>query len=321
MSTSQPERLRPRTGSSLLELLLALGLTVVVVSLIATAIQINGVTLTRVQASIERKQTARGILGMIQNDLRAGIQYKANEYAPLQELFQSIRLANGQSALADALTEGDGEVIAENDSTAADTDFEDEEPQEPDTDGEPVFVGERNFVSIDISRLPRIDQYHPSIRTSEESRSTLADVKTVAYFVSQGNGQSRTALAGINQASGGQPAVTGGLFRRQIDRSVASFEGLEVSSEPDEYSELVATEVVELTFRYFDGSNWATSWDSEERGGFPLAVEVYVLIDPARASPGGSAQSGATDREALETYRAVVHIPAAEIIEEESDDE
>ena len=86
-------------GYTLLELLLALGLTVIIVSLIGTAIQTNGLTLTRVQASVERKQAARGILGMMQNDLRAGIQYKANEYAGLQDLFRSIQLANGQAAL------------------------------------------------------------------------------------------------------------------------------------------------------------------------------------------------------------------------------
>ena len=97
MSVSFKERIARRfAGYTLLELLLALGLTVIIVSLIGTAIQTNGLTLTRVQASIERKQAARGILGMMQNDLRAGIQYKANEYAGLQDLFRSIELAGIQ---------------------------------------------------------------------------------------------------------------------------------------------------------------------------------------------------------------------------------
>lgn len=95
------------TGYTLLELLLALGLTVIVVSLIATAIQTNGLTLTRVQASIERKQAARGILGMMQNDLRAGIQYKANEYAGLQDLFRSIQLAGIQAPIPVSESESD----------------------------------------------------------------------------------------------------------------------------------------------------------------------------------------------------------------------
>ena len=200
---------RRLVGYTLLELLLALSLTVVIVTMIATAIHTNGLTLTRVQASIERKQAARGILGMMQNDLRAGIQYKANEYAGLQDLFNSIQLASGQSianveAIDDLELSDDpleqleqlqqlGEAgvpsTSNNDTGASDgatgeSEFE-EEIAEPEVDGAPVFIGASNSVSIDISRLPRIDEYHPSIRSEQESSDTLADVKTVSYFVSQ----------------------------------------------------------------------------------------------------------------------------------------
>lgn len=347
MSLFGKERIGRRTaGYTLLELLLALGLTVVIVSLIGTAIQTNGLTLTRVQASIERKQAARGILGMMQNDLRAGIQYKANEYAGLEDLFRSIQLASGQSPAG--VSDDDAEKLEELDeldpldqleklqqlgeeagaaSTASpagdsngDSEFE-EEIEEPEVDGAPVFIGEPNFVSIDISRLPRIDQYHPSIVSEQERSNTLADVKTVSYFVSQSNGPNQKRSANAFQVPQGQTVVSGGLFRRQVDRSVAKFEGLESFGEPDLYSELVAQEVVEVSFRYFDGNNWFTEWDSEEMGGFPLAVEMYVLIDPARVGSVRTGGSSSTNREDLETYRAVVHIPAAEIVEQEEDDE
>ena len=352
---------RRAAGYTLLELLLALGLTVVIISLIASAIQTNGLTLTRVQSSIERKQAARGILGMMQNDLRAGIQYKANEYAGLQDLFRSIQLAAGQSIVETSETgtsddqEGEldpqdqleqleqlqqlGETLAaagetgsssrsgetgsssggtSSSSRTGDSEFE-EEIEEPEVEGAPVFIGASNFFSIDISRLPRIDEYHPSIRNAQERANTLADVKTVSYFVSPGNGPNQSQNANFIQVAQGQAAVTGGLFRRQIDRSVAKYEGLENTSVPDLHSELVANEVVEVSFRYFDGNNWFTNWDSEDMGGFPLAVGIYVLIDPARAGSIGTGGSGSSSRENLESYRAVVHIPAAEIVEEEDD--
>lgn len=336
---------RRAAGYTLLELLLALGLTVVIISLIASAIQTNGLTLTRVQSSIERKQAARGILGMMQNDLRAGIQYKANEYAGLQDLFRSIQLAAGQSIVetSETGTSDDqeeeldpqdqleqleqlqqlGETLAAagetgSSSRSGDSEFE-EEIEEPEVEGAPVFIGASNFFSIDISRLPRIDEYHPSIRNAQERANTLADVKTVSYFVSPGNGPNQSQNANFIQVAQGQAEVTGGLFRRQIDRSVAKYEGLENTSVPDLHSELVANEVVEVSFRYFDGNNWFTNWDSEDMGGFPLAVEIYVLIDPARAGSIGTGGSGSSSRENLESYRAVVHIPAAEIVEEEDD--
>ncbi len=325
------QRTRRFSGYTLLELLLALSLTVVIVTLIANAIQTNGLTLTRVQASIERKQAARGILAMMQNDLRAGIQYKANEYAGLQDLFQSIQLAAGQS-IADIEVSDDpleqleqleqlaqlgdsGASVPTSSDSESDSEFE-EEIAEPEVDGAPVFIGTSNLVSIDISRLPRIDEYHPSIVSDQEISNTLADVKTVSYFVSESNGPNQQRNVSAFQTARRQ-TVTGGLFRRQVDRSVAKFEGLEVVGEPDQYSELVAHEVVEVSFRYFDGSGWFTEWDSEEMGGFPLAVEIYVLIDPARAGSIGTVGFGNTNREDLETYRAVVHIPAAEIVEQE----
>ena len=63
-----------RDGYSLLELLLALALSVVVFSTIATAVQTHLVGLSKQKVMIERKQIARSVLAMMANDLRAGIQ-------------------------------------------------------------------------------------------------------------------------------------------------------------------------------------------------------------------------------------------------------
>ena len=145
-------------------------------------------------------------------------------------------------------------------------------------------------------------------------------MKTISYFVSASNAPNERRGTNIVQVPQGQTTISGGLFRRQVDRSVSKFEGLERTAEPDIFSELVAQEVVEISFRYFDGSNWFPEWNSENMGGFPLAVEVHVLIDPARAGSIGTAGAGSTSRDNLETYRAVVHIPAAEIVEQEEDD-
>lgn len=52
-----------------------------------------------------------------------------------------------------------------------------------------------------------------------------------------------------------------------------------------------APEVVELQFRYFDGTRWVDSWNSLEKNGLPLAIEVQLKlmpldeIDSLRSSP------------------------------------
>ena len=41
-----------------------------------------------------------------------------------------------------------------------------------------------------------------------------------------------------------------------------------------------APEIVEIRFRYSDGANWQDSWDSLEKNGLPVAVEVVMKLMP-----------------------------------------
>jgi type II secretory pathway pseudopilin PulG len=59
------EKKRTRVGYTLLELLLALGLSVVVFAAVAAGIQVYLVALTKQQAMVEQKQVARALLAMI----------------------------------------------------------------------------------------------------------------------------------------------------------------------------------------------------------------------------------------------------------------
>ena len=320
MFTQQANRAAYRTSLrlayTLLELLLALALTVIIVTLIANAIFVNMLSLTRVQASIERKLAARGVLGMMQNDIRAGIQFKAADYSGLQDLFTSIQTATGAASL---LTAADGETLLEGETLTSATNIApsaDEDELEDNLEGVPVFIGAPYSLTVDISRLPRIDEYHPSMPSIKDRVSTIADVKTVSYFVNKSDGpqaEKSTLMAS---------PFSGGLFRRSVDRSVAAYQGLSNTQEPDEFSELVAPEVVEVAFRYFNGESWQDEWDSEEENGFPLAVEVNLVMDPLRTVGSGVAVDGngnqlRTDRDGLETYRVVVHLPVAEIVDPE----
>jgi len=165
---------------------------------------------------------------------------------------------------------------------------------------------------IDISRLPRIDQYNPLIASDADRMSSPSDVKSIAYFVSE----APSVAESTNEF--GNASEHGGLYRREVDRAVASYLGdFQLVESPDNYSKLLAPEVSELRFRYFDGSDWQTTWDSTERGGFPVAVEVVVVIDPSQSASGGNGQSSGTDTDTLETYRSVVFLPVAEPVEEE----
>lgn len=64
-----------------------------------------------------------------------------------------------------------------------------------------------------------------------------------------------------------------GLSRREID-----FETPDMNAAGPEGSALSAPEVIDCRFRYFNGAVWSDSWDSLERDGLPVAIEVTVQI-------------------------------------------
>lgn len=281
-----------RTGYTLIELLLALGLSVVVITAIAMAIQIYLIALTKQQAIVEQKQIARALLQMIENDLRAGIQYKANDYSGLDNLLQTQLLMMSGGAPSDEDEESEPEPLI----------------VEEEVSFRPTLLGSESVIMIDISRLPRLDQYNPLIASDESRVQSPSDVKSLAYFVSLTNGGVEPTVQFA------ETRAPGGLYRREIDRAVAEFMGdTALLSSPDNYTKLLANEVAQIGFRYFDGEEWQIEWDSAENGGFPVAIEVTLAIDSERSASGSSDYNiAAVDGESMKFYRTVVDLPVAE---------
>ncbi len=308
-----------RVGYTLLELLLSLALSVLVIGVIGSAIQLYLISLTQLQSKIERKQIARGLVQMISNDIRAGVQYKAADYADLENLVltQELALNDGIAeleALEQASENGDDppETAPVEESSGA------EAESDPVVDEEvaafrPSLFGDSESIAVDISRLPRLDQYNSIIAGDTSAEQTPSDIKTLAYFFSDANPVNND---GVQFSS----VAAGGLFRRQIDRAVATHSGdVGLVSRPDDYSDLVASEVAEIRFRYFDGADWQSGWDSEELGGFPTAIEVVLVIDPTRSTSGEDYIYSGFDSAVMEQYRSVIHLPAAELPIEEQE--
>ncbi len=307
---------RKTCGFSLLEVLLALALSVVVIGAIALAIQLHLVSLGKQQTKIETKQIARSVIMMIDNDLRAAIQYKPVDYSGLDNIGVSQDLIAGMMGGED--TEG-GDGGGTGDPGGGDGGEQDpENAEEPAADDPEAFVasrptlyGDATHLAIDISRFPRIDEYNPLIPADQSTIQLPSDVKSVAYFVDESGSQAGTQSDLFNNSS------LGGLYRRQIDRAVASFAGEEdIIVAPDKYAKLVAPEVAQIGFRYFNGEDWQDQWDSVEEGGFPIAIEVQVIIDHARATAKrGEYSFAGFDPETMEFQRTVVFLPVSELPE------
>ncbi|QEG22443.1 hypothetical protein [Mariniblastus fucicola] len=282
-----------RDGYNLLELILAMALMVVVMSGIASAINAYMVQVAKQQARVERELVARNSLTMMANDIRSAIQYKATDYGGLNVLLETYAMMDG--------------VIEEREE-------EDQIFDEEEVSFRPTMLGTSNAIMLDISRLPRLDQYNPLLEKTSERESTVSDIKSISYFFSAEKGGYDPKI------SRRENEITGGMYRREIDRAVANFRGDEtLQVMPDDFAELVASEVAEINFKYFDGNDWTDSWDSEEEGGFPTAIEITLIIDPRRTSSASTGyQYNGFDRTVMTQERLTVFLPMAEpALEEE----
>ena len=312
----QFEGTRNRSGFTLIEVMLAVALSAFLLGMISTAVYLNVRVLQQQQIEIERSQIARNVLASLTGDLRAGIQYKPADVTGLDALSVS------QAAIAGLLggMEGvDASAMAGMMGGAAEEETESTATQNI-ASGQtevlrPGLYGNATEIMIDISRLPRIDQYNPLVvGSSSDAISLPTDVKTISYFVSEDSEASVQMQVGQDQGTGG------GLFRRQLDRAVASFSSdLAASLATMGNTKLIAKEVIGIQFRYFDGEDWVTEWDSDEEGGFPAAVEITVLIDNERAIATDTPYRMEQNPETGKTYRTVVNLPVAEIISEEDE--
>ena len=83
----------------------------------------------------------------------------------------------------------------------------------------------------------------------------------------------------------------------------------------DEGAVLVAPEVTQIQFRYYDGSQLVDTWDMKELQKLPLAIEISIWLRSARAATANADYSSADSMNGARTYRQVVYLPMAAISE------
>ncbi len=283
----------PAKGTTLLELLLALALTGVVMVVISMAIDLHLRTLDAGRQEIEQTQVARAVLQYIASDIRSAVWYEPIDVSGAQQTVDGTDPADLMGAGGDALGDAVGDALGDaggdmglGDDLGADLGMDlglDDgiTLNTLDIAGTvtpttvPGLYGNQSELQVDVSRLPRVDQYERALTSTDPAtaQDIPSDVKTIAYYLNIED----TAMPGA------EDAITGGrgLIRRQIDRAVASWGSESGELDPSAFpGQALASEVNYLEFRYFDGIDWVTEWDSAEIGSLPLAIEITVGIDP-----------------------------------------
>jgi len=269
-----------RAAFSLLEVLLALTLAVLLLGAIFTAMDQSWRLTSSGRHEMERAQLARALVRRITSDVRS------IAFVPPLVVDSDEETASG--------------------STTSESGSEEEEV----TTRSFGLRGDTFFLEMQISR-PRRDLEFSTDADGNITTNRTSDLRVVSYLHS-GSPTGGTGAAAANSATA---ALGTGLIRTEGDR----LQSLQIEEQGGQStalstSQVLAPEVNLLQFRYFDGLAWYTTWDSEQAGRLPRAVEVTLGFAPA-ASTGPALNvpvSASADQ-----VRSVILLPIADPFPEE----
>ncbi len=237
-----------KRGFTLLEMVLAIGLAGAVLGLLMTAIDLYLVRVDTSRTQVETAQLARTLLNHIANDIHA-----ARYFAPTSELGES----------ADDDTSSDQSSV------------------------QGIF-GTETELRIDRSAVwqweilaRQIDTTNPSVET-DSTPDPRAMPQTVRYLIGEGKELLATKLAATGVSE--HPTASGyaGLYREQLSTAIWQEQNHSATnpstSNNTENAELVAPEVVEISFAYFDGQELRSEWDSSVEEGLPNGIEIRITL-------------------------------------------
>jgi type II secretory pathway pseudopilin PulG len=306
-----------RSAFTLLEVLLALALSVMVIGAIGYAIYFHLRVLEDQRNRVEQALVARGLMQLMANDIRAGVQYKPIDMSQLESLLASTDLTTllmdpAMAGLASGLDTG---ALTDSGADAGTDPAADEGTDTAATDEEevsaprPGLFGTANELRIDISRMPRRDEYLAGVGQSGMDFSS--DLKAVIYRLAPTESLDPRQMIGLPPVS---EEGSMSLVRTSVSHAVARLadeSGADAAAVGQ--SAVLANEVQTITFRYFDGTagEWVDEWDSEAMESLPNAVEIVMSMRMAISQVNMQELPS-------ETYRLVVHLPMAEPPEEDS---
>jgi len=339
---------RPHAGFTLFEVILAIALAAVLLTLIGTAINLYLVQVDQGRTRVEEAQLARSILSMIADDIRATTVYKPQDTSAIAQLMAKTKafdpdsidepstgigkasaissVAGGTTSLSSiAALSATGASGASGSSTSS-TDGTDTDTTLP-----LGINGSLEELYVDATRLPKQEELFATTTgyTNAQSPSSdkgatagtssggipATDLKTVHYFIRPGEAV-ETGSASVTSLDPAAQARIGGLVRQEIPRAMRNFAEKNGGSNVLESNEvLLAPEVVRMEVRFFNGSEIAETWDMREQKSMPVAVEVCIWLRSPNATnePVTTNYDTATLNETTHEYRQVVYVPMAQV--------
>ncbi len=267
-----------RAAFTLVEVLVALGLTLLLVTVVYMALDLHYQMSNAGRGAATKAQLERAILQRMEADLRSVVFQVPEASTPEGEAAEEDPL--GSSSSSDSSSSSSS-------SSSTGSSAAEEEPLQisfgsSSSSSEDASAGAGLFGGI-MGDSESIMMYVS--RPSKEGNAT-SDLRSVSYFIAERGAEGlRGAMADrVPEQRIDDPEHDNsfdhlvGLSRLDGDQLQLQFADEEQNSDEvlAQQTELLASEVVSLQFRYFDGMEWYDEWDSQATGTLPAAVEVTL---------------------------------------------
>jgi hypothetical protein len=300
-----------RPGFTLLEITLAATIAVLLLSALYAAVRVQ---LGHAQAGrdvVEQSTLARQILRRIDNDVRAAValsdparfriansssQSGSSSNSSSSSSSSGSSSGSGTTSSSGTGTSGSGasSTGGSSGSSSGSTNNSSSSSGSTTTTGTPFTIpfgvqGDSATLNLYVTKLPRDVLFGMA---DGSTPPVQGDIRRISYWLAGG----------------------GGLVRQEVKTETSpDMANIGSGSTPDEAAAPFAPEVQEVSFSYFDGTNWQESWDSTMVGddgltpiGPPRLIAITIAIPRSATNPGGRPGPAR-----MKTYRHVVSIPTA----------
>jgi prepilin-type N-terminal cleavage/methylation domain-containing protein len=271
--TSSQVRSTRRKGYTLLEVLLALGLSGMLMILVYGAMQTYWSLSSMGKVDAERCQLARSIIRRMEMDIRS-ITYKPAE--------QQVAESTGQAA-------DEGVSAAEDTSAPA-----------------PVEVIEDDtYLTAEVHVIGTATSLEMIVLRPTRNRTGSAEDAAFAAAESD-----RRRVGYMFSGVGGVPGL---YYRNDDQQYELMMEQQGSPLDPAGQYVLLAPEVADLTFQYLDGgtNTWLDSWHSRDMAALPRAIKITMLFHSSAMASTNALRTAATNA-STEIFQAVVHLPLSD---------
>lgn len=299
----------PRTGFTLLEVIVTLSIGVLLLSALYVALNVQLHQMRSGREVVELNALNRSVLSRMSNDIATNLAPVDPRVVNLQALAEAVA---GTTTVDSQSTDSSGTDSSSSNTSGTNT---------SNTSGTGSGSQSSNTQSSQSAQTTT-NSTSSSSETAASTTGTPAyfnagiqgDAATLHLYISQGPKNAEKMEAGVSDLRrvtyylAGGPEIPLGLARYEA-KLATSNDGLTTQLPEDPTPFIVCKQVTNVMFEYYDGFSWQPSWDGRALMGDgktpigpPLAVAITLTIAGPETRPGVRRQS---------TLRHVVSLPSA----------